>query len=262
MHDALDTLVVLLLGLGLMLYGGVLLVTRGSQRSRLRRTPRTLAREARAGSTVKMIGKVVAREPVHAPLADVPCAYFQMTVQQVSETDHQDRRLETQFIDREYAQGWELEDESGRIAVEPENARFLYLRLREYYPDSAAWDPHIRKDLVSRYVLTRSAEGTKLSEERLDLGTTVVALGRVEEGPAGPVLTGGPDLELYGEDEHKLTEIKLADLGGWVLVATGLLLCATWAATLTGHSDEPLPDTRAIPIPRPPEKTPSSPRHP
>lgn len=259
MHEAISTLVVLLMGLGLTLVGGVLLETRLSQRSRLRRTPRTLARQARAGSTVKMVGRVVAREPVHAPLADVDCAYFQMTVQQVNEQDRE-RRLETQFTDREYAQGWELEDESGRIAVEPENARFLYIRLREYYPDTAAWDPSIRRDLVSRYILTHSSEGTKLSEERLDLGTTVVALGRVEEGPAGPVLTGGPELELYGEDEHKLTALKLADLAGVVLVATGLLLCATWASTLGSHTDEPLPNLKPMPIQRPSGKSP--PRNP
>lgn len=257
-----DVIVVMLLGLGLTLVGGVLLATRISQRLRLRRTPRTLAREARAGSTVKMVGRVVAREPVHAPLADVDCAYFQVTVRQESERDRE-RRMETQFTDREYAQGWELEDESGRIAVEPENAQFLYIRLREYSPDTAAWDPSIRLDLVSRYILTRSGDGTTLSEERLDLGATVVALGRVEEGPAGPVLTGGPDLELYGEEEHKLTAIKLSDLAGAVLVATGLLLCATWwTSERTSHSDEPPPSMKPMPIPRPPERTPSTPRHP
>lgn len=260
MHDALSTLLVLLMGLGLTLAGGVLLMNRGTLRSRLRRTPRTLAREARAGSTVKMIGRMVAREPVHAPLADVPCAYFQMTVQQVSEQDNE--TLETQFTEREYAQGLELEDESGRIAVEPEKAQFMYLRLREFYPGAAAWDPRIRRDLVSRYILTRSEDGTKLSEERLDLGTTVVALGRVEEGPSGPVLTGGPELELYGEDEHQLTALKLADFAGWVLLAVGVLLCATWASALRSQPDEPPPSMKALPIPRPPEPTRLTPRNP
>jgi hypothetical protein len=261
MHDAASTLTVLLLGLGVMLAGVVLVVNRGSLRSRLRRTPRTLARQARAGSTVKMIGRVVVREPVHAPLADVACAYFQMTVQEQTQREDGDHRLETQFTDKQYAQGWELEDESGRIAVQPENARFLYLRLREYNPDSAAWDPNIRQDLVSRYILTRSADGTKLSEERLELGKTVVVLGRVEQGPSGPVLTGGHELEVYGEDERKLTALKLADLAGWVLVLTGLLLCATWASVLS-QPPEPLPNTQPMPIPRPSEPPRSTPRNP
>jgi hypothetical protein len=260
MHDAISTLLVLLMGLGLTLAGVVLLVSRGALRSRLRRTPRTLARQAQAGTTVKMIGKVVAREPVHAPLANVACAYFQMTVQQVSEQDRE--TLETQFTERAYAQGWELEDESGRIAVEPEEAQFLHIRLREFSPGAAVWDPNIQRDLVSRYILTRSADGMRLREERLDLGTTVVALGRVEESPAGLVLTGGPELELYGEDEKALTAIKLADLGGWVLLMTGLLLCATWALSLRSQSDEPLPNMKAMPIPRPPAPSPSTPRHP
>jgi hypothetical protein len=226
MHDDSSTLLILLMGLGLTLFGAVLLVSRGALRSRLRRTPRTLARQAEAGTTVKMIGRVVAREPVHAPLADMACAYFQVTVQQVSEVDRE--TLETQFTDIEYAQGMALEDESGRIAVDPEEAQFLHIRLREFSPGAAVWDPNIRRDLISRYI-TRSSDGMRLREERLNLGTTVVALGRVEESPAGLVLTGGPDLELYGEDEEALTAIKLADLAGWVLLMTGLLLCATWA---------------------------------
>lgn len=263
MHDVIDSLLLLLIALGIALTGVALLVNRGSLRSRLRRTPRTLAREARAGSTVKLIGKVVAREPVHAPLANVPCAYFEMTVQEETRRARGENRLETQFTDREYAQGLELEDESGRIAIEPEKARFLYLRRREYSPDSAAWDPSIRRDLLSRYILTRSDERTRLSEERLDLGRTVVVLGRVEEGLAGPVLTGGPDLEVYGEDEPQLTALRLTDIVGVVLLAAGLLLCATWVSVRMNPSpEEPPPNLEPMPIPRPLAPQRSTPRHP
>lgn len=65
----------------------------------------------------------------------------------------------------------------------------------------------------TRSTCTSGCASTTLTppEERLDLGTTVVALGRVEQGPNGPVLTG-------------------------------LLLCATWASVLS-QPPEPLPNT-------------------
>ncbi len=258
-EDAVSSLLVLFMGLGLLLVGGVLLGSRRSLRSQLRRTPRTLARDARVGTRVKMLGRVVAREPVHAPLANKPCAFFQVTVQQVSEEDRE--TMKSHFTDREYAQGWELEDESGRIAVDPENAHFLYIRMREFSP-GVAWEPEIRHDLISRYILTRSTDRMLLREERLDLGTPVVVLGRVEEGTRGPVLTGGPDLEVYGEPERKLTALKLADLGGGVLLAVGLLLCAAWASSLREEEPKPLPNTEPVPIQRPPEPTRFTPRKP
>ncbi|WP_395852935.1 hypothetical protein [Cystobacter fuscus] len=122
--------VVSLVGLGGSLAGSVLLVAGRTLRTRLRRMPRTLVREARAGTFVKMVGQVVAREPVHAPLADVDCAYFQMTVQEVQE--EMKKLVQTVYSEKEYATGCGLDDESGRIELEPEGAVFHYLRAREF----------------------------------------------------------------------------------------------------------------------------------
>ena len=248
MNDAISTALVLLMGLGLTLAGALVLSTRQTLRSRLRRTPRTLAREARAGSVVKMVGKVVVREPVHAPLANVDCAWFQMTVQEVL---HEEKEThETLFSEKEYANGWELEDESGRIEVQPDGAEFQYIRLREFVPGGAAWEPGIRQDLLSRYLTSSPGSSdtcTRLREERLDLGTTVVALGRVDEGPRGPVLTGGAGLLLLGETEKELTAFKASDLLAWAMLVTGLLLCAAWVSQL-GREPESIPGTEPIPI--------------
>src|SRR5689334_18935406 len=109
---------VLLLGLGVALVGVVLLVSGWRWRAWLRRRPRTLVRDARADSFVKMEGQVVVREPVHAPLADVDCAYFQLSFRQ--EQEEMGEGVEADVSEAEYAVGWGLEDESGRIEVEPE----------------------------------------------------------------------------------------------------------------------------------------------
>ncbi|ATB44268.1 hypothetical protein CYFUS_009755 [Cystobacter fuscus] len=231
MQDAMT--VVLLLGLGVSLAGIALLVVGRTLRARLRRMPRTLVREARAGAFVKMVGQVVAREPVHAPLADVDCAYFQMTVQEVQE--EMKKLVETVYSEKEYATGCGLDDESGRIELEPEGAVFHYLRAREFAPGLAAWVPEIRQDLLARYISAREGRTdlrTRLREERLELGTTVVALGWVREGPRGLVLTGGSELEVFGETEKQLSSLKGSDVLGGVLLAVGLLLCAAGVSAL------------------------------
>lgn len=267
MNEALPTALVLLMGLGLAIAGFAGLSIRRGLRSRLRSMPRTLAREARAGSTVKLVGQLVARAPVHAPLANVACAYFQMTVKEVLNKRDDESSLETMFSEREFAEGWELEDESGRIAVQPEGAEIQYIRLRSFTPGGAAWDPALRYDLLSRYFNTSRDGSTEnrmvLEEERLDLGVPVVMVGRVEEGAGsgGPVLTGGPDLQVFGETEKELGGFKFADLMSWAMLATGLLLCATWASQLLdARAPEPLPNTDPIPIQRPGKPAPTKPR--
>ncbi|OJH36460.1 hypothetical protein BON30_32360 [Cystobacter ferrugineus] len=226
-------LVVLLLGLGVTLAGVVFLAVGRRLRARLRRLPRTPVREARAGSFVKLVGQVVAREPVRAPLADVDCAYFQMSVREVQE--EMKKIVETVYSEKEYATGWGLDDESGRIEVEPEGAALHCLRAREFSPGLAAWVPEIRQDLLARYISARNGRTdlrTHLREERLELGTPVVALGWVREGPRGLVLTGGSELEVFGGTEKELTSLRGSDVLGGVLVAAGLLLCAAGVSAL------------------------------
>ncbi|QRO00733.1 hypothetical protein JRI60_17725 [Archangium violaceum] len=75
----------------------------------------------------------------------------------------------------------------------------------------------------------------------------MVALGRVDEGPRGPVLTGGAGLLLLGETEKELTAFKASDLLAWAMLVTGLLLCATWVSQL-GREPESIPGTEPTPI--------------
>ena len=142
---------------------------------------------------------------------------------------------EADSSEEEYATGWVLEDESGRIEVEPQGAEIKGLRARTFSPGGAARVPESRPELLARYLRAHEARmglRTDLREERLELGTTVVAVGWVREGPRGLVLTGGSELQVFGETEKELTSIHGSDVVGGVLLAAGLLLCAAGVSAL------------------------------
>ena len=232
MNDALPMIVVLLAGLGLAVVGGVLMVSQVTLRRRLRRMPRSRARNVRPGEFVKMVGRLTSRAPVLAPLANVDCVYYRMTVLERRDSEDSWSELSSERL---YAEDWMLEDESGRIEVQPDDGVLEHIRLREYDPHSALPSDGVRRDVVMRYVPRSDGlleRPVRLREERLDQGSPVVLFGRILEGPRGPVLAGGHELEIYGETEQQLSAPQAVDVFSWVLVVGGVGMLVWGAGTV------------------------------
>ena len=142
----------LLLGLALFLAGLFPLWLRGERRRRLRRTPTTPAAQARPGFQVKVVGCLTVRSPVHAPFSDRDCAYYRLSVTQQDQADREREDPGLRYEEVEYAEGWAVEDASGRLAIEPTEATLVGVKVREYVPGSAfnAFEPP--HDVLSRYV--------------------------------------------------------------------------------------------------------------
>lgn len=238
--------VVLLLGVGLILGGAGLLLWGKARRGRVRTLPRSRAREARPGTFVKVVGRLRAKAPVRAPLTGEDCMYCRVRVTEGTGEDA--REL---FTQTEYAKGWMLEDESGRIGLEPARASLVFLDEHQYssgeYPNgSRPWS-----EALPEYVHSKTGtwleEFLSLSEERLDVGATVVALGQVALGPSGPVLVAGPRLEVFQGTEQEVLEYKGYDLMSWMMLAGGVLTCVA-GAVLVFEEPEPVPVVKDQPL--------------
>ncbi len=219
-------LLIFLIGLVIFVLGLVPFWTRRSRGVRLRRTPRTLAADVRPGTRVKVRGMLNVAVPVRAPLSGKPCAFYRLSSLRREEDDPYDTDVRTLHDEMDYAQGWFIEDESGRLAVEPTGAVLVGTRVRDGSE-------------------TVQGEEKGLQEERFDLGVPVVALGRVESGPRGPVLAGGLDLEVFEGLEHENTAYRRGDLLFVLLMAVGLALGVSAASS--GLSEPPAP-TELSPI--------------
>ncbi|HEX5750909.1 MAG TPA: hypothetical protein VFZ09_32085 [Archangium sp.] len=239
--------VVFLLGLGLLAAGVGNLWWSRARLARLRGTPRSRVMEARPGTTVKVVGRLGARKPVRAPLADVDCAYYQL---RVDERDGENSS--TLFHETEYAEGWELEDEFGRIGLEPGGASLVGMKVREYTPGSLFNGYEVPSHVLSRYVYTETGRGdvgagTRLREERLEVGASVVVMGQVALGERGPVLVGGERLEVFQGTEREVLGQKDFQLIAWLMVVGGVLLCLAGGAAMF-EEPEPVPVVKDEPL--------------
>lgn len=245
-EDLIVLAVVLLLGLGLLALGVANLWWGRARLARVRDTPRSRVKEARPGTSVKLVGRLGARKPVRAPLSGVDCASYQLHVLQMG-----DEETSTLFQETETAEGWVLEDESGRIELDDTKVRLVGLKVREYTPGGLFNGYEVPSDVLSRYVYTETGRGdmsgTRLREERLEVGASVVVLGRVALGERGPVLVGGERLEVFQGTEKEVLGQQGFNLAAWMMVAAGLLLCLAGAAALFVEP-EPVPVVKDEPL--------------
>ncbi len=242
--------VLLLLGVGLLLGGGGLLLWSKARRARWLALPRSLARKARPGTSVKVAGRLRARTPVRTPLTGVVCLYYRL---RVSEQEGDNTRL--LFTETEYAEGWELEDESGCIQLEPEEASFVSLEEHEYGSGGLLDMSGIDREALLRYVQDKTGRVPPdtylvLEEARLELGERVVVVGQVALGPRGPVLVAGPRLEVRrGTEQEVLQGYKDPELLSWGMLAAGVLLCVAAGAWMF-EEPEPVPVVKDQPLRR------------
>ncbi|MFY0527041.1 hypothetical protein ACN28I_29170 [Archangium gephyra] len=240
--------VVLLLGVGLLLGGGGLLLWSKARRARWRALPRSRAKQARPGTSVKVVGRLRAREPVRTPLTGVDCVYYRLRVWE--EDGDNVRQL---FTETEYAEGWELEDESGRIGLEGAEASFSFLDEHEYSPGGLLDTSGLEREELLRYVQDKTGrvpeKSLRLKEERLELGDSVVAVGQVALGKRGPVLVAGPKLEVMRGTEQEVQGYRDPDLISWVMLAAGVLLCVAAGAWMW-EEPEPVPVVKDQPLKR------------
>lgn len=240
--------VVLFLGVGLLLGGGGLLWWSKARRTRLRSMPRSRAAQARPGTSVKVVGRLRAREPVRTPLTGVDCVYYRL---HIWESDGED--LVKIFTETRYAEGWELEDESGRIGLEGAEASFAFLEQHEYSPGGLLDTSGIESEELLRYVQDKTGRVSdrykRLTEERLELGDSVVAVGQVALGPRGRVLVAGPKLEVFLGAEQEVQGYRDPDLISWVMLAAGVLMCVAAGAWML-EEPEPVPEVKDQPLRR------------
>ncbi len=223
------------LGLLLFVIGLVPFWTRRARGRRLRHTPRTLAADARPGTRVKVTGVLHVEVPVQAPLSGKACAFYRVSSSRREWEEVSGREVQVLHDEMDYAQGWFIQDESGRLAVDPTGATLVGTRVRDGEERVAG-------------------ESQALREERFDLGGPVVALGRVAAGPRGPVLVGGLDLELFEGLAHENTGFTPVDLFFAMLMAVGLVLGG--AAVSSGFAEPPVPAELSPITPlRPPQGT-------
>ncbi|MFE8604120.1 hypothetical protein [Archangium violaceum] len=245
-EDIVVLTVVLLLGVGLVALGVGNLWWSRTRLARVRATRRSRVKEARPGTSVKVVGRLSARQPVRSPLAGVDCAYYHLSV---DELDGEDST--TRLREKEYAEGWEVEDESGRIGLEPAGASLAGLLVREYTPGGLFNGDEVPAHVLSRYVYTETGWGdtgrTHLREERLEVGASVVVLGQVALGDRGPVLVGGERLEVFQGTEQEVLGQKDFNLIAWLMVVGGVLLCVAGGAAMF-EEPEPVPVVKDEPL--------------
>jgi len=241
--------VVLLLGVGLLLGGGGLLLWSKARRERWRSMPRSRATQARPGTSVKVVGRLRAREPVRTPLTGVDCVYYRLHVWEGEGDDV--RQL---FTETEYAEDWQLEDESGRIGLEGAEASFSFLEEHQYSPGGLLDTSGLDREELLRYVQDKTGrvpeKSVGLSEQRLELGEGVVAVGQVALGPGGPVLVAGPRLEVFrGTEQEVQGYYKELHFLFWVMLAAGVLMCVAAGAWML-EEPEPVPVVKDQPLKR------------
>lgn len=157
--------------------------------------PTAKARSAHQGYVeLEGAGRLMDGPPIIAPLSGLPCVWYRYRVEElVTVQDRGRRRSRWTTIERGESDDifW-LEDETGRVAVDPEGAQIIpkhkdVWRSRPGLVGFARKPAHVVKFIASRPV----GHNYRFTEERINVGDTIYALGllkNVRSHAAGPTV--------------------------------------------------------------------------
>lgn len=124
-------------------------------------------------------GRLMDGPPIIAKLSGLPCVWFRYRIEELVATHHRghtQRRWET--IDKgESTETFWLQDETGRVVVDPEGAD-VTPRHKDGWRSHSPFGGVARSAFVTNFITTHRAGGTyRFTEERINSGERLYALG-------------------------------------------------------------------------------------
>lgn len=146
-------------------------------------TPTAKIRSAPQGYVeLEGVGRLMDGPPIVAPLSGLPCVWFRYRIEQY-ETVHARGRTGRRWrtVDRgESQETFWLEDETGRVAVDPDGAEILS-RHKDIWRSNSRLRPTDAADALARRVAALPAGETyRFTEERMNAGDPLYAIGRLK----------------------------------------------------------------------------------
>lgn len=144
-------------------------------------TPTAKIRSAPQGYVeLEGTGKLMDGPPIIAKLTGLPCVWFRYKIEQQVKTQYKGHtQTRWQVIDRgESTETFWLEDETGRVVVDPEGADVTPRHKDSWRSSSMLGGPLRRPAGVSSFSTANAASGGyRLTEERINPGERLYALG-------------------------------------------------------------------------------------
>ncbi len=167
----------------LALFGILAIREAGRARRAIEQTPRYGCGETETGPA-KVFGQARTSAPLLSPVSQTPCVYSYLAIYKQSSTDREPELVTTA---RNWADDWWLEDETGALRIDPNDARVIS-RTNDSRRMSYSQPEEIRQVLHDYGVEEGLFGRTRVVEQYIAVDAPVFACGVVRGSP--PVLGG------------------------------------------------------------------------
>jgi hypothetical protein len=144
-------------------------------------TPTAKIRSAHQGYVeLEGTGRLMDGPPIIAKLTGLPCVWFRYKIEQQVKTHYKGHtQTRWEVIDKgESAETFWLEDETGRVVIDPEGADITPRHKDSWRSSSMLGGPLRRPASVSSFFTSNTGSGSyRLTEERINSGERLYALG-------------------------------------------------------------------------------------